>query len=62
MAKRRGNNEGSIYQRKASAKWCAQASLQGRRVTINFDTHKKCREWLKEIHLQIDQGLTQLLD
>ena len=58
MAKRRGNNEGSIYFHKPSKKWCAQASLQGERLTNYFKTQRECRDWLKEIHSQIDQGLT----
>jgi integrase len=58
MAKRRGNKEGSIYFHKPSGRWCAQASLQGRRLTKYFPTQKECRNWLKEIHSQIDQGLT----
>jgi len=58
VAKRRGNKEGSIYFHKTSGKWCAQVSLQGRRLTKYFETQTKCREWIKEITQQIDQGLT----
>jgi hypothetical protein len=32
MAIRRGNNEGSIYHR-IDGRWCAQVSLDGRRLT-----------------------------
>ncbi|NOH11525.1 MAG: site-specific integrase [Chloroflexi bacterium] len=58
MAKRRGNQEGSIFFHKPSGKWCAQVSLDGHRPTKYFDTQRECREWIKEITAQIDQGLT----
>ena len=32
MASKRGNNEGSIFKRK-DGRWCAQVSLNGRRIT-----------------------------
>jgi hypothetical protein len=32
MAKKRGNNEGSVFKRK-DGRWCAQVSLSGRRIT-----------------------------
>jgi len=57
MAKRRGNKEGTIYQRK-DGRWCAQVSLDGRRLTHYAKTQRECREWLKEIQSQIDEGLT----
>ncbi len=57
MAKRRGNKEGSIYQRK-DGRWCAQVSLGGRRLTHYAKTQRECRDWLKEIQAQIDSGLT----
>jgi integrase len=57
MAKRRGNKEGSIYKRK-DGRWCAQASLNGRRLTHYAKSQRECREWLKEIQDQIDEGLT----
>jgi integrase len=57
MAKRRGNQEGSIYQRK-DGRWCAQVSLNGRRLTHYAKTQRECREWLKKTLAQIDEGLT----
>jgi hypothetical protein len=57
MAKRRSNKEGSIYQR-PDGRWCAQVSLDGRRLTRYAETQRECREWLKEIQAQIDEGLT----
>jgi integrase len=56
VAKRRGNKEGTIYQR--NGRWCAQVSLNGRRLTHYADTQRECREWIKETLAQIDEGLT----
>ena len=56
MAKRRGKEEGLIYQR--GKRWCAQVSLNGKRLTKYFDTQRESREWIREIQTQIDEGLT----
>lgn len=57
MPKRRGNKEGSIFRRK-DGRWCAQISIQGRRLTKYGKTQGECREWLQEIRNQIDEGMT----
>jgi integrase len=57
MARRRGNNEGSLYHRKDGL-WCAQVSLEGRRLTKYGKTQKECRDWIKETLSKIDSGLT----
>lgn len=57
MAKRRGNKEGTIYQ-KVNGAWRAQVSLGGRRLSFTGKTRAECQAWLKEITRQIDQGLT----
>jgi integrase len=57
MSRRRGNNEGSLYQRKDGL-WCAQVSLEGRRLTKYAKTQKECRSWIKETIAKIDGGLT----
>jgi integrase len=57
MGKRRGNNEGSIYQR-PDGRWCAQVSIGGRRLTKYAATQRECRERLKETIAQVDNGLT----
>ncbi|UCC85999.1 MAG: site-specific integrase [Anaerolineales bacterium] len=56
MAKRRGNKEGSIYKRK-DGRWCAQISVNGRRLTKYGKTQTEVREWLRETLAQIDKGL-----
>jgi integrase len=57
MARRRGNNEGGIYQRKDGL-WCGQVSLGGRRLTKYGKSQKEVRQWIKEMLTKIDGGLT----
>src|SRR5258706_14053884 len=57
MAKRRGNNEGGLYRRKDGL-WCAQVSLNGRRLTKYAKTQMECRIWIKQTLGKIDGGLT----
>jgi integrase len=57
MARKRGNNEGTIYKRK-DGRWCAQVSLSGRRVTKYAKSQKACRDWVKDILGKIEHGLT----
>ncbi len=56
MAKRRGNQEGSIHQRK-DGKWRAQITLEGRRLSFAAKTRKECQAWIKNTQNQIDRGL-----
>jgi integrase len=56
MAKRRGNNEGSLFKRQ-DGRWVAQASVEGRPVSKYFKTQREGREWLKVILAQVDEGL-----
>jgi integrase len=57
MAKRRGNHEGGLYRRKDGL-WCAQVSLNGRRLTKYSKSAAECREWIKETLARIHGGLT----
>ena len=57
MPKRRGNREGSIFKRK-DGRWCAQISIQGRRLTKYAGTRGECREWIKDMQVQVGEGLT----
>ncbi|MGD8457030.1 MAG: site-specific integrase [Anaerolineales bacterium] len=57
MAKRRANNEGTIYKRD-NGKWRAQITLNGYRLSYTGDTQKACQDWIKETRNQIDKGLT----
>src|SRR3990172_536180 len=57
MAKRRGNQEGSIYPRE-NGSWRAQVSVTGRRLSFTGTSHKECREWIQRTSKQIQSGLT----
>lgn len=57
MAKKRGNNEGSIH-RRANGSWRAQVTLNGRRLSFTAGTRRECQEWLKKTARQIEDGLT----
>lgn len=57
MARRRGNQEGTIYQR-SSGSWLAQVTIQGHRLSKSFSTQKECRLWIKKMQEQIDNGLS----
>lgn len=57
MAKKRGNNEGSIY-RKPNGAWRAQVTLNGRRLSFTADTRRECQEWIRKTLTQIDAGMT----
>jgi integrase len=47
MARRRGNNEGSIFKRKDD-RWVGEVSLNGRRLTKYAKTQKECRDWVNQ--------------
>lgn len=55
--KRRGNHEGSIYQR-GNGKWRAQIYLDGDRLSFTGDSRKEAQRWLREIGNEIERGLT----
>lgn len=57
MVKRRGNNEGTIYQRK-NGRWVAQVRIEGRRLSKSFSTQKEARRWIREMQDQIENGLS----
>lgn len=57
MARKRGNNEGTIF-KLPNGKWRAQVSLQGRRLSKNCNTQRECQDWLKKTGRQIDDGLS----
>ena len=57
MSKKRGQNEGSIYKR-SNGRWCAQITVQSKRVTKYFETQREGLDWLQEMRNQINAGLT----
>ena len=54
---RRGNNEGSIRERKDRGNWEAQVSIQGKRVTKTFGTRTEAQKWIREEQNNTDAGL-----
>lgn len=57
MARKRGQGEGSIFRRKDGL-WVAQMTIQGKRVSKYFKSQSECRDWLRKIHSQVENGLT----
>jgi len=57
MAKKRGNNEGSIH-RRTNGTWRAQVTLNDRRLSFTADTRRECQEWIRKTLAQIDEGMT----
>jgi len=57
MAKKRGNNEGSIYKRK-NGSWRAQVTIQGKRLTYSAKTKRDGQRWIRKMLEEIDNGLT----
>src|SRR5687767_9693097 len=58
MGRKRANNEGTLYFRESRQEWCAQLSLNGRRLTKYAKTQRECRDWLHSTLQQIRGGLT----
>src|SRR5258708_26006498 len=54
---RRGKNEGTIF-KKANGTWRAQVSIDGKRISHNARSHAECRDWVRKMLDQVDQGMT----
>lgn len=57
MAKKRGNNEGSIYKRE-NGTWRAMVTVQGKRLSFTAKTKRDGQAWLRQMLEEIDYGLT----
>ncbi len=57
MAKKRGNNEGSIHKRN-NGTWRAMVSVQGKRLSFSAKTKREGQAWLRQMLEEIDYGLT----
>ncbi len=53
---RRGNGEGSIYQR-ADGKWCGQAMLAGKRHTVYGKTRREAQQKPRQVLSNADRGI-----
>lgn len=57
-SRRRGHNEGSIFQRSDNGKWRAQVSLpNGDRIGKTFDSQREARRWLTRTLKMKDDGI-----
>ena len=57
MAKKRANGEGTVN-KLPSGSWCAQLSLEGKRMSKAFATQKEALTWIRKMRGQVDEGLT----
>ena len=57
MAKKRGNNEGSIAKLPSGA-YRAQVTIDGERLSYTSKTRADCQNWIRKMLDQIDEGLT----
>jgi integrase len=57
MARKRGQNEGTYYQRKDGL-WIVQVTIQNKRISKYFKSQAECRQWLRTTQSQIQDGLT----
>jgi len=56
MAKKRGNNQGSIY-RRSNGTWRGQVTLQGKRLTFTAKTKQEVQAWIHRTLDEIGNGL-----
>lgn len=56
MKKRRGNNEGSIYQSNTTGNWVAQYIVNGKRKSLYGKSKKEVQEKLSKVLLEIANG------
>lgn len=56
MNARRGNGEGSIYQR-SDGRWCAQSVLSGKRRFVYAKTRREVQKKLRDLQSNADQGI-----
>ncbi len=57
MSRKRGQGEGSIFRRK-NGLWVAQMTIQGKHLTKYSKSQSECREWLRKVRAQVEDGLT----
>lgn len=57
MARNRGRGEGSIYQDKKTGRWIAQATIQGKRMSLYGRTQKEAQAKLRLLLADADKGI-----
>ena len=54
---KRGNGEGSLYQRESDGKWVGAVVVDGRRRTVYGDTQHEARDNLRRVQRAVEDGL-----
>lgn len=57
MHKKRGQNQGSVYQRGSDGRWVAQLTIHKKHTTKYFYSQIEADAWLKQALLKISQGI-----
>lgn len=57
MRKKRGQNQGSVYQRGSDRRWVAQITIQKKHSMKYFYSQTEADAWLKQALLKISQGI-----
>ena len=55
--KHRGNQEGSVYQRKSDGRWVAASVVDGKRHVRYGRTRQEAAQKLRDLHARQDKGL-----
>lgn len=58
MARRRANNEGTVFYIENIKKWRGMVTINGRRLSKLCSTKKECQDWLDDTLSKVDSGLT----
>jgi integrase len=57
MQKRRGQNQGSVYQRSSDKRWVGQITIQKKHRMKYFYSQSEAEAWLRQALLRIGQGM-----
>jgi integrase len=57
MRKKRGQNQGSVYQRSSDKRWVGQVTIQKKHHMKYFSSQPEAEAWLNQALLQIGQGM-----
>ena len=57
MRKKRGQNQGSVYQRSSDKRWVGQVTIQKKHHMKYFSSQPEAEAWVRQALLLIGQGL-----
>ena len=57
MKNKRGQNQGSVYQRGSDKRWVGQITIQKKHHMKYFNSQSDAEAWLKQALLFVGQGL-----